>query len=173
MPSATKEQENKTVPTRRPSMEVLSRGNGTTLDRWFDRMVEEFWRRPFPSLLRPERLWPSDMDMMARMPAVDVYEDKDTVVIKAETPGLAKEDITVQVTDSTLTIKGEKKRDEEIKEDDYSCCERSFGAFTRAVTLPCEVKADQVKASFKNGVLEVRLPKTEDAKQKAITVKID
>jgi len=107
------------------------------------------------------------------MPAVDVYEEKDDVVIKAEIPGLSKEDINVQVTDSTLMIKGEKKRDEEIKEDDYYRCERTFGSFTRAVALPSDVKADQVKASFKNGVLEVRLPRTEEAKKKAITVKID
>jgi HSP20 family protein len=100
-------------------------------------------------------------------------QSKDDVVIKAEIPGLSKEDITVQVTDSTLTIKGEKKREEEIKETDYYSCERSFGAFTRAVALPCDVKAEQVKASFKNGVLEVRLPKTEEAKKKAITVKIE
>ncbi|MGH7184588.1 MAG: Hsp20/alpha crystallin family protein [Nitrospiraceae bacterium] len=70
-------------------------------------------------------------------------------------------------------IKGEKKREEEMKEDDYYCCEWSFGAFTRAVNLPCDVKAEQVKASVKNGVLEVRLPKTEDAKKKAVTVKIE
>ena len=111
--------------------------------------------------------------MMMRTPAVDVYEEKDDVVIKAEIPGLSKEDISVQVTNSTLTIKGDKKREQEVKEDDYYRCERSFGSFTRAVALPCEVKADQVKASFKNGVLEIRMPKTEEAKKKAVTVKID
>jgi HSP20 family protein len=72
-----------------------------------------------------------------------------------------------------LTTKGEKKREEEIKGDNYYCCERSCGSSIRRVNLPAEVKADQVKASFKNRVLEVRLPKTEEAKQKAVTVKID
>ena len=72
-----------------------------------------------------------------------------------------------------MIIKGEKKREEEIEEEDYSCCERSFGSFARTVDLPSDVKADQVKASFKNGVLEVRMPKTEEAKKKAVTVKID
>jgi len=171
MTPETKEKESKALTTHRPA-EILPRAH--ELERWYDRMVEEFWRRPFPSLLRPERWWPSDMGLMTRMPAVDVYEGKDDVVIKAELPGLSKEDLSVQVTDSTLTIKGEKKREEEIKEEDYYSCERSFGAFTRAVDLPSEVKADQVKASFKNGVLEVRMPKTEEAKKrKAITVKID
>jgi HSP20 family protein len=170
MAPETKEKDSTALTIHRPA-EFLPRAQ--EMERWFDRMVEDFWRRPFPSLMRPERWWPAEAGMMMRMPAVDVYEEKDDVVIKAETPGLSKEDISVQVTDSTMTIKGEKKREEEVKEDDYYRCERSFGSFTRAVNLPCDVKADQVKASFKNGVLEVRMPKTEEAKKKAITVKID
>ena len=170
MAEATKEKENKSWTTQTQT-EIMPRAH--EMERWFDRMVDEFWRRPFPTLLRPERWWPAETGMMMRMPAVDVYEEKDDVVIKAEIPGLSKEDISVQVTDSTLIIKGEKKREEEVKEDNYYRCERSFGSFTRAVALPCDVKADQVKASFKNGVLEVRMPKTEEAKKKAITVKID
>ena len=170
MAPATKEKESKALTTHRPA-EILPRAHD--MERWFDRMVEDFWRRPFPSLLRPERWWPAEAGMMMRMPAVDVFEEKDDVVIKAEIPGLSKEDISVQVTDSTMIIKGEKKREEEIEEEDYSCCERSFGSFARTVDLPSDVKADQVKASFKNGVLEVRMPKTEEAKKKAITVKID
>ncbi len=154
MAPATKENESKALATRRPTMETLSRAND--FEQWFDRMVEDFWRRPFPSLLRPERWWPLEGGMTSRIPAVDVYEEKDDVVIKAEIPGLAKEDISVQVTDATLTLKGEKKREEAINEDDYSCRERAFGAFTRVVELPCEVKSEQVKASVKNGLLEVR-----------------
>jgi HSP20 family protein len=170
MTQATREKESKALITHRPS-EILPRAH--ELERWFDRMVEDFWRRPFPSVLRPERWWPSEAGMMMRLVAVDVYEEKDDVIIKAELPGLSKEDISVQVADSTLTIKGEKKREEEIKEEDYYSCERSFGAFTRTIDLPSEVKADQVKACFKNGVLEIRMPKTEEAKKKAVTVKID
>jgi len=167
---ATKEKENKSLTTQTPA-EIMPRAQA--MERLFERMIDDIWRRPFPSLLRPERWWPAETGMMMQMPAVDVYEEKDDVVIKAEIPGLSKEDINVQVTDSTLTIQGEKKREEEVKEDNYYRCERSFGSFTRAVALPCDVKADQVKASFKNGVLEVRMPKTEEAKKKAITVKID
>jgi HSP20 family protein len=170
MTEATKERENKSLTTQKPA-EIMPQTH--EMERWFDRMVEDFWRRPFPSLPRPERWWPAETGMIMRMPAVDVYDEKDDVVIKAEIPGLSKEDLSVQVTDSTLTIKGEKKREEEVKEDNYYRCERSFGSFTRAVALPCDVKADQVKASFKNGVLDVRMPKTEEAKKKAITVKID
>lgn len=170
MAKETKEKDTTALTTQRPT-EIMPRA--LDMERWFDRMVEDFWRRPFPTLLRPERWWPAETGTMMRMPAVDVYEEKDNVVIKAEIPGLSKEDINVQVTGSTLMIKGEKKREEEVKEDDYYRCERSFGSFTRAVALPSDVKPDQVKASFKNGVLEVRLPKTEEAKKKAITVKIE
>jgi len=170
MAEATKEKNSNALTTQKPA-EIMPRAQ--EMERWFDRMVEDFWRRPLPTLLRPERWWPAETGMMVRMPAVDVYDEKDDVVIKAEIPGLSKEDISVQVTDSTLTIKGEKKREEEVKGDDYYRCERSFGAFTRAVALPCDVKPDQVKASCKNGVLEVRMPKTEEAKKKAITVKVE
>lgn len=162
-----REKESKAVTTRKPA-EVVSRWED--MDRWFDRMFEDFWRRPLPSLFRTERWWPT---MSLRMPALDVYEEKDDVVVKAELPGLSRENIEVQVADNVLTIKGEKKKDEEVKEEEYYRCERSFGAFSRSVQLPAEVKPDQVKATFKNGILEVRLPKTEEARRKAITVKID
>lgn len=169
MAQATKtEKETKVVATRRPS-EILPRGSG--FERWFDRFFEDFTRRPFPSLLPSEQWWPFEA-VKAPIP-IDVYEEKDDVVLKAELPGLSKEDINVQVSDSSVTIKGEKKREEEVKEGDYCCCERSYGTIARTIELPSEVKADQVEASFKNGVLEIRLPKIEEAKRKAITVKID
>jgi HSP20 family protein len=170
MAEATKEKESKSLTAQRPA-EIMPRA--LEMERLLERMIEDIWRRPFPTLPRPERWWQSDIGMTMRLPAVDVYEENDDVVIKAEIPGLSKEDISVQISGSTLTIKGEKKREEEVKEDDYYRCERSFGSFTRAVDLPCDVKADQVKASFKNGVLEIHMPKTEEAKKKAVTVKID
>lgn len=141
------------------------------MDRWFDRMFEDFWRRPLASRLRTEG-WLPGAEIM-RVPAVDVFEEKDEVVVKAELPGLSKDDVQVQITGSVLTLKGEKKKKEEVKEEDYYFCERSRGSFSRSLELPHEVKADQVKASFKDGVLEVRLPKTEEAKRKSVSVKID
>lgn len=110
---------------------------------------------------------------MTRMPAVDVYEDNHDVVIKAEIPGTLEGGHQRAGDRRDSDDQGEKKREEAIKEEDYYCCERSFGAFTRTVDLPCDVKAGEVKASVKNGVLEVRLPKTDEAKKRAITVKID
>jgi len=94
------------------------------------------------------------------------------VVVKVDLPGMSKENIDVTLTNSSLTVKGEKKKEEEVKHEDYYYCERSFGSVLRTVDLPSEVKADQATATFSHGVLEVRLPKTEEAKQKTTKVPI-
>jgi HSP20 family protein len=86
---------------------------------------------------------------------------------------MEKENVEVKLTDHMLTITGEKKKEEEIKEENYYRSERSYGSFIRTLELPADVHADKVKASFKNGVLEVRLPKTEEAKSKEIKVKVE
>src|SRR5262245_7352676 len=103
-----KSKETEFLAPRRP-FEAISR-----MEQDMERMFHEFWRRPFLSLWEPERWWPSRA-LSLQMPAVDVYEDKDGVVVKAEVPGLSKEDLEVDLTESTLTIKGEKKKEEEIK----------------------------------------------------------
>jgi HSP20 family protein len=108
-----------------------------------------------------------------RAPTVDVYEEKDDIVVKAELPGMDKDNIEVNLTDRTLTIKGEKKKEEEMKEENYYRSERSYGSFLRTLELPKDVHADKVKATFKNGILEVRMPKTEEAKAKEIKVKVE
>lgn len=161
--------EEKAVAKRKPS-ELVSRVED--FEQWFDRFMEDMWRRPFPSLFGRDR-WLPIRPLSMRIPALDVYEEKDTVVVKAELPGMKKEDVEVNLVGETLTIKGEKKEDKEVKEDDYYRRERSYGSFLRTVALPCEVKSDEIKASFKDGVLEIRMPKTEEAKRKSITVKID
>jgi HSP20 family protein len=162
---AKKEKDGKEVAVRKPA-EVLSRWED------LDRLFEDFWRRPFPSLFGTERWWPAVFPSM-RMPSVDLYEEKDEIVVKSDLPGMSKEDVTVQLSGDTLTIKGEKKKEEEVKEKDYHRRERSYGEFVRTLTLPCEVKGEQVKATFKDGVLEIRLPKSEEAKKKSVQVKID
>lgn len=105
-------------------------------------------------------------------PSLDVYDEKKDVVVKAELPGMAKEDVEITLSDSTLTIRGEKKRQEEVKEKDYYRTEREYGSFVRTVPLPAEVNADAVKASFKDGVLEVRLPKSDTPRKQPLRVKI-
>jgi HSP20 family protein len=108
-----------------------------------------------------------------REPAIDLYEEKDDIVVKAELPGLTKDDIQINIADHHLILKGEKKKDEEVKEKDYYRSERVYGAFTRALPLPAEINPEKVHATFKNGVLEVRLPKSEEAKKKEISIKVE
>ncbi|MFC1808759.1 Hsp20/alpha crystallin family protein [Candidatus Omnitrophota bacterium] len=105
-------------------------------------------------------------------PAVDVYDSKDNVLVKADLPGLKKEDIDVTIKDNTLIIKGEKKYDSEVKDDGYIRTERFCGSFHRAIALPADVDSNKAKAEYKNGTLELTLPKREEAKPKQITVDI-
>ena len=94
------------------------------------------------------------------------------MIIKAEMPGLTKDEIDITIDGNTLTIKSEKKKEEEVKEEDYYRCERTYGAFSRSIDLPVAVQTDKVNASFKNGVLEIRLPKTEEARKNIVKVKV-
>ncbi len=105
-------------------------------------------------------------------PSVDVTEDKDSVVVKAEMPGLNKDDIKISVQDSILTLKGEKKQEKEEKETDYHRIERSYGSFCRSFQLPTTVRADKIKANYEDGVLSIILPKTEEVKPKEIPIGI-
>ncbi len=106
-------------------------------------------------------------------PAVDIYETADSLVIKAEIPGVDKNDISVEVKDNTLYLKGERKFEKGIKEENYHRMERSYGSFSRVFSLPTTVDQNKVKASYKNGVLEITIPKIEEAKPKQITVEVE
>jgi HSP20 family protein len=105
-------------------------------------------------------------------PAVDIYDSKDNVMVKADIPGMKKDEIEVSVRNDTLIIKGEKKHEKETKEKDYVRTERFYGAFNRAIRLPAEVDPAKVNASYKNGVLEFVLPKKEESKPKQITIDV-
>jgi HSP20 family protein len=105
-------------------------------------------------------------------PAIDIYDTKDQIIVKADLPGMKKEDIEVTLHDNTLILRGEKKNDQETKEEDYVRTERFYGSFHRAFTLSSPVDAAQVKANYKNGVLEIMLPKKEEAKPKQINVNV-
>jgi HSP20 family protein len=103
-------------------------------------------------------------------PAVDLYEKDDQFVIKAELPGVGKDDIKVDLKDRVLTLSGERTYDNEVKEENYYRKERSFGKFQRAFRLPADVDSDKIKAEFKDGVLRVEVPKPEQIKAKQVTV---
>ncbi len=104
-------------------------------------------------------------------PAMDMYQTENEVVVKATLPGVKAEDLQVSITGDVLTLRGEVKQDSEVKEANYHLKERSFGSFSRSVSLPVPVVADKAKAEFENGVLTLVLPKAEEVKPKTITVK--
>jgi HSP20 family protein len=133
----------------------------TDLQEEMNRLFETSFRR----LMRPD--FESGF-----VPAIDVVEEKDHLLVKADLPGLSKDDITVTLQDNYLTIRGEKKHEAEVKEANYYRRERLYGAFNRTIELPSYVDAKKIEAHFKDGVLTVRLPKTEEAKPKQIEVRV-
>jgi HSP20 family protein len=130
-----------------------------------EREMEDVFGRFFPAV----RTW-AGMER-AWTPAVDMREEKDEIVVKADLPGLDDKDIQVTVQDGTLTIRGERKEEKEEKGEEYYYAERAYGAFVRSLPLPAGVEADKVKATFKKGVLEVHLPKAREARGHTIEVK--
>lgn len=136
-----------------------------------DEVFDEFFRRPFS-----RGIWPSFPRMFEERepsPSVDIYEVGDNIIVKSELPGLSKEDIEINLTDDTITLLGEKKKEEKIEKRNYFRMERSYGSFKRSFALPAEVQTNKAKASFTNGVLEVKIPKTEAAKKREHKIKIE
>lgn len=127
----------------------------------FDRLIDKFFTREFD-------IWegPRAFD-------VDIYEDADNVVIKAEIPGVNKEDISVTLTDDTVTISGKKTEEKKVEKENYYRKEIRSGSFSRSFTLPCAVDKEKVKATYKDGVLEVVLPKCEKEKAKEIKIEVE
>jgi len=104
------------------------------------------------------------------LPAVDVFDTQDAVVLKAEIAGMNPDDIQIEVEDNVLTIKGERKFEEKVDEERYYRVERRFGAFQRSLALPQGVKSDQIDAAYDEGILTVTVPKAEQEKPKRIEV---
>ena len=129
-----------------------------------------------------DRLWESFVEgrpaQRARegeewLPSLDVSETKGDLVVKAELPGIDPKDIDISLNEGILIIKGEKKQEKEEKEEGYHLIERSYGSFTRLIRLPREVQNEKINASYKNGVLKITLPKSEEAKKKEIKIKVE
>jgi len=125
----------------------------------------------FHDFARPEAASES-LAMGNFIPAVDVYEDAQKLVLKLEVPGVRKEDLDIRVEGRTLTVKGERKLEAEEKEENFQRIERSYGSFTRSFTLPQTVDTAAVKASYEHGVLAISLAKKEAAKPKQVKVEI-
>ncbi len=136
-----------------------------------EKRFEDFFRRPF-SMVSPA-WWPGLREAEGELaPSIDIYEEGDEIVVKAELPGMKKEDIEVNLTEDSITISGEKKKEEKVERKGYHRHERSYGSFARSFSLPSEVRTDDAKGEFKDGVLEIRIPKTEEAKKKVRKVTI-
>jgi HSP20 family protein len=127
-----------------------------TVDRLFDNVSPDHdWSQP--------TLWGL---------AVDVVENKDDFIVKASIPGINPDDLEVSYADDTLTIKGEIKSDNEVKDNQYHLREQRYGSFSRSISLPTKIKGDAIDASYQNGVLSLRLPKAEEVKPKRIAIKV-
>lgn len=130
-----------------------------TLREMMDRMIDEVFERPFSSVFT------------GQVPAIDMYQTDNEVVVKAALPGVKADDVQISVTGDVLTIKGEIKQEEEQKGRSYHIREHRWGAFERNIILPTAVVADKAKAEFENGILTITLPKAEEVRPKTITVK--
>jgi HSP20 family protein len=116
-------------------------------------------------------LYGDDMQRSGWMPAVDIYETPEhEVVLKAELPEVKREDINITFENNVLTIRGERKFEQEVARDNYQRVERHYGTFSRSFTVPAAIDGSKISASHKDGVLTIRLPQREDAKPKQITV---
>jgi len=129
-----------------------------------------------------DRMWDSLFDWRPRLgaeeegewlPTLDLTENPNEFIVKAEMPGLDPKDVDISLSDKLLTIKGEKKQEREEKEENYHLTERSFGSFVRSIQLPAEVKSEKISASYKNGILRIVLPKSEEAKKKEVKIKVE
>ena len=103
-------------------------------------------------------------------PSVDIFENKDQIVLEAELPGMKQEDFDITIENNVITLRGERKFEKTEETDNYHRVERSYGSFTRSFTLPQTVSAEEAKAEYSNGVLRVTLPKREEAKSRRIEI---
>jgi HSP20 family protein len=124
----------------------------------------------FDDVLRPVVRGDSRLSKWNRYPTVDIYDNDENIVIKAELPGIDKKDIVIDVKDGVLTLKGERSFDNEVKEEKYYCRERTFGKFERVFRLPADVDPEKISADYKDGILKINIPKPEEQQPKQITV---
>lgn len=130
------------------------------MDRFWDTFL---FGRPQKIESQEEEKW---------QPAVDVTETKSEIVVSVEIPGMDPKDMDISLSEGTLTIKGEKKQEKEEQEENYYLIERSYGSFTRSIPLSEEVESEKISASYKDGVLKITLPKSDNTKKKKIRIKI-
>ena len=145
---------------------------GTALERWepfrnlndiqgeVNRLLDSFFGRP-ATVATGERMW---------APLADMYETKDDLFVTLELPGVREKDVSVSITGDMLTVKGERRCERDLKDEGYYRLERVYGKFERSIPLPIPVQAEKVKATYRDGVLEIRMPKVEEVKPKEIKI---
>lgn len=148
---------------------------GTTMERWepfrngadiqteVNRLFDTFFGRPSSASAQGGRAW---------APAVDMYETKDDLMLTVELPGVREKDVAVSITGDLLVIKGERRFEQEVKEQSFLHVERTYGKFERLIQLPMPVQSDKIKATYRDGVLLIQLPKVEAVKPKEIKIDI-
>ena len=132
--------------------------------------LRDRFNRMFGDMLYPATVENQEMSQWSWNPVVDIYDNDDSIVIKAELPGVDKKDISIDIQDRLLTLKGERSTDREVKEEKYFRRERSYGSFQRVFSLPVDVDAEKIEASYAHGLLKIEIPKPETQKPKQITV---
>ena len=106
-------------------------------------------------------------------PATDLIDKKDKLVARVELPGVEKKDVKISLNENNLTIQGEIEKDKETNKEDYYCCERAYGTYSRTISLPTEIDQEKIKAKFKNGILEITMPKKPEKKPREINIEAD
>lgn len=151
---------------------------GWGLRRWmparviptFEEEIEDMFERFERMLGVPRRR--AIVETRGWSPLVEMFDRKDEILLRADLPGVKKEDVHVSITGDVLSIEGERKAEEEVKEEDYYCCERAYGRFYREVLLPAGVQKEKIDSEYKEGILEIHMPKAEEVKPKEIEVKV-
>lgn len=140
------------------------------LVRW--RPVEREWTQEMDKMLGDmRRMWGGEStESSGFRPDINVFAKGDDIIVEADLPGVSKDQLHVEVQDQRLLLRGERKREEAVEDRDYYWCERPYGTFSRVFTLPATVDVGKIDASFKDGVLTVKLPKTEKAKPRRIAI---
>lgn len=146
------------------------------LIRWEPRenLMRSFFDEFFDTMGRPgssrRRSW-EEGGIWA--PSTDLIDKKDKLITRIELPGVEKKDVKISLNENNLTVQGEIEKDKETKKEDYYCCERAYGTYSRTISLPTEIDQDQIKAKFKNGILEITMPKKPEKKPKEISIETD
>ncbi len=150
-------------------MKLAKKKQSRDVDKFFGNMFgksfEDFFQSRFPNLENLRRI-------NLIFPSIDMFEKDNQIVVKVELPGIDKENVNISVSDGLLNIKGEVKKEKEVKDEDYYYSERSIGSFARSISLPSKVKEDKIEAKYDDGILEITLPKAPETKVKDVKVKV-